>query len=581
MIRPTVLDVFCGAGGFSEGFRQQGFEIVLGVDRWQPAIDTFNHNFGLACKTRNVLEFLESLEAIEALPDTDVIVGSPPCVTFSSSNNSGKADKSSGIELTKAFLRIVAVKRWKQGSILKAWFMENVPRSMQHLEKTYTFRDLNLELWADTNGLDADEVAVFLEGNQYILNSANYGSAQTRKRAITGIIVKLNAMVVPEKTHSDDPNSGNPPWITLGQLRKSLPASNSSDFDFEVADPNYSDIKISGKFLTDHFYDTGLYKCEWEASLYLKTNHPYMGKMSFPEDESKPSRTITATKIGSSRESIVYRSEYNRIGDGEYRTATVREAACAMSFPITYQFNGSEGTKWRLVGNAVCPSISRALALQVREVLGFGSIDIPMVHKVVNLSGVLNLNSGIPKVFNNPPKRKANSRFRRHPFKDGNMTVTLSNYDINSNLKNLDKWVTSVQYGTGDGFPSYTVDDNEFEKIEQIIFRQTNGSLFLDVINNGFSEKISSASDLQYLYEHRMRIGGYLEPTELVDEITRIIEGLGIENKEFKQEKFSVFKGKKLVPLKQLYALYAINKVATLANNSTAKMENYGQRSED
>ena len=29
--------------------------------------------------------------------------------------------------------------------------------------------------------------------------------------------------------------------------------------------------------------------------------------------------------------------------------------ASIMGFPITFQFKGSEGIKWRLVGNAVCP----------------------------------------------------------------------------------------------------------------------------------------------------------------------------------------------------------------------------------
>src|SRR5690606_16051676 len=101
MSKPTVLDLFCGAGGFSEGFRQQGFEIKIGVDYWQPAVETFNHNFGLDCSVKNILDFENSIEEIEALPDTDVIVGSPPCITFSSSNISGKADKSSGITLTQ------------------------------------------------------------------------------------------------------------------------------------------------------------------------------------------------------------------------------------------------------------------------------------------------------------------------------------------------------------------------------------------------------------------------------------------------------------------------------------------------
>ena len=34
-----VADFFCG-GGFSEGFRQAGFEIVFAVDKWEPAVNT-------------------------------------------------------------------------------------------------------------------------------------------------------------------------------------------------------------------------------------------------------------------------------------------------------------------------------------------------------------------------------------------------------------------------------------------------------------------------------------------------------------------------------------------------------------
>jgi DNA (cytosine-5)-methyltransferase 1 len=130
--------------------------------------------------------------------------------------------------------------------------------------------------------------------------------------------------------------------------------------------------------LTDHFYDTGIYKSEWKFSKYWKTNHPFMGKMSFPENENKPSRTITATKIANSRESIIYRSELNRIGDGEYRLPTVREAAIIMGFPITYQFIGAENNKWRLVGNAVCCSVSRAFAKVVLDELRDSLYPIPL-----------------------------------------------------------------------------------------------------------------------------------------------------------------------------------------------------------
>ena len=39
-----VADFFCGGGGFSEGFRQAGFEIVFAVDKWEPAVNTYRGN---------------------------------------------------------------------------------------------------------------------------------------------------------------------------------------------------------------------------------------------------------------------------------------------------------------------------------------------------------------------------------------------------------------------------------------------------------------------------------------------------------------------------------------------------------
>jgi DNA (cytosine-5)-methyltransferase 1 len=99
-------------------------------------------------------------------------------------------------------------------------------------------------------------------------------------------------------------------------IRKDEAKLSSSLYKFSdkiILDPQYQ-IKISQRELTDHFYDTGIYKVEWRVSKYWKTNHPFMGKMSFPENENKPSRTITATKIANSRESIIYKSEISRIG---------------------------------------------------------------------------------------------------------------------------------------------------------------------------------------------------------------------------------------------------------------------------
>lgn len=366
MAKLTVIDFFCGAGGFSEGFRQQEFEIVQGVDKWKPAIDTFNHNFGLNSKVIDILEFRNSIEKLNELPDTDVIIGSPPCVSFSSSNISGKADKKSGVTLTEIFLRIVAVKKFQKDSRLKAWYMENVANSRNYLNDYYTFEDLNLTEWAKENRISPQKIAIDLKDNQPLIISADYGTAQLRKRAISGEFIKTGKLTVPQQTHSNSEDDDLEEWRTLNFIKRNLPKPNVKKSYRIIKDPMYPQISLSLNKLTDHFYDSGLYESEWKDSRFFKTNHPFMGKMSFPENESKPSRTITATKSGTSRESIIYKSEYKREGNGEYRTPTIREAACIMGFPITFQFLGSINSKWRLVGNAVCPSVGRAFPQNFR-----------------------------------------------------------------------------------------------------------------------------------------------------------------------------------------------------------------------
>lgn len=564
----TVIDFFCGAGGFSEGFRQMGYEIVYGFDHWKPAVDTFNHNFNLNCEPKNILDFKKSIFEIENLPNTEIIIGSPPCVSFSSSNKSGNADKSLGVELTETFLRIVAIKKHQPNSILKAWFMENVVNSKRYLQTAYTFKDLGLTEWANKNRISPLKIAIDLYENTAIINSADYGSFQARKRVISGEIIKRGKLIVPDITHCENEENGKKKYQTLGLIKQIFPHPFCGNNNAIISDPQYS-ITIPQKLLTDHFYDTGIYKVEWKLSKYLKINHPFMGKMSFPENERKPSRTITATKISNSRESIIYKSEINRIGDGEYRLPTVREAAIIMGFPITYQFLGSEGTKWRLVGNAVCCSVSRAIASIVLEELKISKPKSIIVNEKADIKNVLNLNSFKLKIFDKPPIKNQGSRFRRHIIKDGNLTVTLSNYDIEKNSKSAEgKWFTSIQYGTGKGFPIQKINDKYYKNLEDIIKEYKGGNEFLKYINNGFSEKIGNAKELQKLYEVQKSNSKYTEPTELVDSIQELIEKLNIEKTEVEQNRIKVFKYKDKVPVKQFFALYAINKISTIANEN-------------
>ncbi|GAI46790.1 unnamed protein product, partial [marine sediment metagenome] len=79
----TVIDLFPGAGGFSEGFRQAGFKIILGIDKEPRMLSAYRANHpGTEVWERDVL----TVDPNE-LPDADVIVGSPPCQDFSTASS--------------------------------------------------------------------------------------------------------------------------------------------------------------------------------------------------------------------------------------------------------------------------------------------------------------------------------------------------------------------------------------------------------------------------------------------------------------------------------------------------------------
>ena len=118
----TALDFFCGGGGFSEGLLQAGVDVVRAVDHWAPAVKTHQMNHpDTEVLNKDILEiaYLPEDEFEEIVPDTDIIVGSPPCVAFSNSNKSGNGDKTLGVQLLEAYLTIIARKKFKKDSTLK------------------------------------------------------------------------------------------------------------------------------------------------------------------------------------------------------------------------------------------------------------------------------------------------------------------------------------------------------------------------------------------------------------------------------------------------------------------------------
>lgn len=344
----TVGDLFCGAGGFSEGFAQAGFRLKWAIDNWGPAAETYRKNHpGVEVSESDVLKIDP-----RTLPRVDVLIGSPPCVHFSLANRGGNGDREKGLVLVNRFLTFVEVIRPKY------WVMENVP-------------NLALLLQRDTENPSERTTAERMAGVQtVILDAASYGAPQHRKRMFSGrfpvpspVFDGKHAQFIPLKsilTALPDPTDGN--------ARRNA----------EVTDPVYPGLSIRREQLRDHFEDLRwrLTRYERQRAKQQKVGNFVYGKMAYPDEVSKPSRTITATRTGGSRSTIVV-----PMGERNVRTLTMREAACIQGFPISYQFWASSmSDKDALVGNAVSPVIARAIADSILKDTGRPLPDAPLLE---------------------------------------------------------------------------------------------------------------------------------------------------------------------------------------------------------
>ena len=84
--RPTLkaIDLFCGAGGLTQGFRQAGFEVRLGLDLNEDAAATFQLNHGVPALATDVTSVSGADLLVEAgINQVDVLIGGPSCQGFS------------------------------------------------------------------------------------------------------------------------------------------------------------------------------------------------------------------------------------------------------------------------------------------------------------------------------------------------------------------------------------------------------------------------------------------------------------------------------------------------------------------
>ena len=187
--QPRIVSLFSGAGGLDIGFHKAGFKTVFATDIWDKACETLKNN-GMSerifCGDVRQIDFTSLSQEIGGV---DCLIGGPPCPPYSQTRHYliGKAD---GFQDEKAGFAVPEYFRALETLRPKVFFFENVDGFMfkTHTEAFSFLKDRSEELGYDITFK--------------VINCANYGIPQTRKRFIcVGVQKGLGKFEFPKETH--------------------------------------------------------------------------------------------------------------------------------------------------------------------------------------------------------------------------------------------------------------------------------------------------------------------------------------------------------------------------------------------
>lgn len=412
VLRPKVLDLFCGAGGLAEGFRQAGYEILGGVDYFPAAIETFEANIPGAV---GVLADLREpdLDDFEArFAGVDVIVGGPSCQGFSTS---GGLSKSAGRDLSdprnRLFINYTDIVERLQPS----WIVfENVPGLLLYengnvaLQIVRAFREIGYELVP------------------MILLAADYGVPQLRRRLVFVGNRTNSDISLPAPTHGDvnlwkgfslpfahlsrighGKEEGLLPHVTFDEACSDLPrVAEGKEIDgkpyaIEPASA-YQTAMRSGSTVVRQHAAADLAALDRIAAKTLKQGQNWrdLSEDVLPDRFKKIRRYDATTLLKRLRADLpayTITTKFNEATTGAFihprqaRTITLREAARLQSFPDTFTFSGSASQVRQQIGNAVPPLLARAIAEAILPAVvmdAFGAVIEPVRDSVIVDHGV-------------------------------------------------------------------------------------------------------------------------------------------------------------------------------------------------
>lgn len=373
-----MIDLFCGAGGLSLGFTQEGFITSLANDIQDCCVDTYAHNHPETPRDHIVLgdinDVVNNLEVLLADRKVDVVVGGPPCQGFSMANRQRLIDDPRN-HLYKSYVEVV--KKVNP----KFFVMENVKGMLSVAEQ-----------------VKEDFINIGYTVECHILNAKDYGVPQNRERLIyignrigidiESIFKEIFALSenIPEHTLGDalfglrelqasrvrnSTEEGTPEcgykieknlvtdaneyitYINQGRIIKTV-ANHKARYN------NDRDIEIYGRMEPGDRSDDPKIA---DIMPYARRNDIFKDKY-FKLENNKVCKTITAHM----------KFDCNMyIHPNQARGLTPREAARVQSFPDDYFFRGAYTKTYMQIGNSVPPLLGRTIAQVIKKYMKGGN----------------------------------------------------------------------------------------------------------------------------------------------------------------------------------------------------------------
>lgn len=354
----TAIDLFCGAGGLSEGFRQAGFHVLAGQDFDDQAGATFSATHPEAKFIGGPIQDVTPQQLLQAAGvmsgEIDVIVGGPPCQGYSVYNHQrGVSDPRAG--LFREYLRIVE-------GIQPRWLvMENVT-GITSIAGGGVVREI-------FDGMTSLGYNVDMK----VLRAEEFGVPQERRRVFFIANRTGSPIQFPEPTHGP----GLLPFVTVWDAISDLPKLENGDKAvpraYAKAPQNgYQALLRGACTIVQNHSASRLSRINEERMRHIPPGGSWRDipfdllpagmKLAKRSDHTKrygrPNKTDLACTILTKCD--VHWGAY--IHPEQDRSLTVREAARLQSFPDFFTFLGSGTEQYVQVGNAVPPLLGRRVA---------------------------------------------------------------------------------------------------------------------------------------------------------------------------------------------------------------------------